>query len=180
MDAECCAYLERVVGVRAIHSDAPDQALAGLEPARAVAMWHVIEHLDRPWPVVAAAAARLEPGGVLAIATPNPQSLQFRLLRGRFAHVDGPRHLFLIPYPVLRARLEELGLEVLEVTTSDPVGIGLNRLGWEYALQRFPARRSATRPVRRLAAIIEGGLAPVERRGLNGTAYTVLARKRDR
>ncbi|MDQ6778254.1 MAG: class I SAM-dependent methyltransferase [Actinomycetota bacterium] len=179
MDAECCAHLERVAGVRAIHSNAPDQALQGLEPARAIAMWHVVEHLERPWPVLTAAAARLEEGGVLAISTPNPQSLQFRLLRGRWAHVDAPRHLFLIRYEGLRVGLEELGLEVLEVTSSDPVGIGLNRLGWEYALQRFPARRSATRPVRRLAAMIEAGLAPLERRGLGGAAYTVLAGKRD-
>lgn len=180
MDAECCSHLERVAGVHAIHSDAPDRALEGLESARAIAMWHVVEHLERPWPVLAAAAARLEPGGVLAIAMPNPESLQFRLLRGRWAHVDAPRHLFLIPYPALRAELVELGLEVLEVTSSDPVGIGLNRLGWEYAWRRFPARRSATRPVRRLAAIIETALAPLERRGLSGTAYTVIAGKRDR
>ncbi|HWF24107.1 MAG TPA: methyltransferase domain-containing protein [Solirubrobacteraceae bacterium] len=180
MDAACCSHLERVVGVRAIHSDSPDQALDGLEPARAIAMWHVVEHLGRPWRVLAAAAKRLEPGGVLAIAMPNPQSLQFRLLRGRWAHVDAPRHLFLFPYPVLRAKLEELGLEVLEVTSSDPVGIGLNRLGWEYAVRRFPARRAATRPLRRLSAILEGGAAPLERRDLSGAAYTLLARNRDR
>ncbi|MDQ6803556.1 MAG: class I SAM-dependent methyltransferase [Actinomycetota bacterium] len=180
MDPACCEYLERVAGVRAVQSEKPDQALADLEPAEAIAMWHVVEHVPQPWQLIDAAASRLARGGVLAIAMPNPQSLQFRLLRGRWAHVDAPRHLFLIPYPVLRARLEELGLEVLQVTSSGPVGIGLNRLGWEYALQRFPARRSASRPVRRLAAIIEGGLAPIERRGLSGAAYSVLARKRDR
>jgi SAM-dependent methyltransferase len=180
MDAACCEYLERVAGVKAIHSDRPDQALAECEPAQAIAMWHVVEHLEHPWPVLAAAAARLAAGGVLAIAVPNPQSLQFRLLRGRWAHVDAPRHLFLIPYASLRARLEDLGLEILEVTSSDPAGRAWNRFGWEYALRRFPARRPATLPIRLSTAILARALAPLERRGLSGATYTVLAVKPER
>jgi 2-polyprenyl-3-methyl-5-hydroxy-6-metoxy-1,4-benzoquinol methylase len=179
MDAQCCARLERD-GVTAIHTEAPEQALAALAPARAIAMWHVVEHLEHPWAVLEAAAARLEPGGVLAVAMPNPQSLQFRLLRGRWAHVDAPRHLFLIPYPALRSRLEELGLEVREVTSSDAVSRALNGMGWEFALRRFPARHPGTRPTRGAAGALTLALAPFERRGLGGAAYTVIAVRPDR
>jgi 2-polyprenyl-3-methyl-5-hydroxy-6-metoxy-1,4-benzoquinol methylase len=175
MDAACCAYLETVAGVRAVHCDEPDRALADLdEPADAIAMWHVVEHVPQPWQLVDAAASCLAPGGVLAIAMPSPQSLQFRLLRGRWAHVDAPRHLFLIPYAALWARARKAGLSAALVTTSDPAGRAWNQFGWEYALRRFPARRAATVSKQRLAALIARGLGPLEHRGLSGATYTAL------
>jgi SAM-dependent methyltransferase len=174
MDPACCEYLERVVGVRAIQSEEPDRALADLAPAEAIAMWHVVEHVPEPWRLVDAAAARLAPGGVLAIAMPNPQSLQFRLLRGRWAHVDAPRHLFLIPYATLRERAHAAGVRAALVTTGDAAGRAWNRFGWEYALRRFPGRRPAKLSDRLLAALIARGLAPIENRGLGGATYTAL------
>jgi 2-polyprenyl-3-methyl-5-hydroxy-6-metoxy-1,4-benzoquinol methylase len=174
MDASCCEYLERVGGVRAIQSAEPEQALARLEPAQAIAMWHVVEHVPQPWLLLDAAARRLAPGGVLAVAMPNPQSLQFRLLRGRWAHVDAPRHLFLIPFAALRARAHAAGLKTALVTTSDQAGRAWNRFGWEYALRRFPARRQGSRRLRLLAALLARGIGPVEHRGLGGATYTAL------
>ena len=76
-------------------------------------MWHVIEHLRRPWEVIERAAANLQDGGVLAIATPNPRALQFKLLRRRWAHLDAPRHLFLIPSRRARASLRRARAESL-------------------------------------------------------------------
>ena len=177
MDARCCEYLERVVGVRAICSSLPEQALTQLEPARAIALWHVLEHLPNPAAVLEAAAARLQPGGVLAIATPNPQSLQFRLLRSRWAHVDAPRHLFLIPYEALATRLGSLGLEPVGVTTADPAGRHWNWFGWEYALRGVPARRRSTLVTHVAARALTVLLAPLERRDLAGTAYTAVFTK---
>jgi 2-polyprenyl-3-methyl-5-hydroxy-6-metoxy-1,4-benzoquinol methylase len=174
MDAACCEYLERVVGVQAIQSDAPDRVLSDLDPANAIAMWHVLEHVPCPCRLVDAAAARLAPGGVLAVATPNPQSLQFRLLRGRWAHVDAPRHLSLIPYAALRARCHDVGLTATWVTTNDPTGRSCNRLGWDYAMRRFPANRHTTMRVRLLRELFVRALGPAEHRGLNGAAYTAL------
>jgi 2-polyprenyl-3-methyl-5-hydroxy-6-metoxy-1,4-benzoquinol methylase len=174
MDAACCEYLERVVGVRAIQSDAPDRVLSDLDPANAIVMWHVLEHVPEPWQLLDAAAGHLAPGGVLAIATPNPQSLQFRLLRGRWAHVDAPRHLFLIPYAALRARCHDAGLTATLATTSDPAGRAWNRFGWEYALRRFPARNHATLRVRLLSEMLEHTLGPAERQGFSGATYTAL------
>jgi len=178
MDDRCCAYLERVVGVRVIRSDAPDEALAQLDAVRAVTLWHVLEHLPRPWDLLAAAADRLEPGGVIVIATPNPDSLQFRLLGARWAHVDAPRHLFLIPLSALTRRAHELGLEVAHVTTGDEAGRHWNQFGWEYALRRCPARRPAAPGTLALSLLITMLFAPIERRGLRGAAYTAVFVKR--
>lgn len=172
MDERCCDYLERVVGVRAIRSSVPQRALPGLEPARAITLWHVLEHLPQPQEVLAAAAERLEPGGALVIATPNPDSLQFRALGARWAHVDAPRHLFLFPLAALCDRARRLGLHLAHVTTSDPAGRAWNRFGWEYALRNCPARRPSNRALWTLSLAIAALLGPVERRGMHGATYT--------
>lgn len=178
MDRRCCAYLESTVGVRAINSAEPETALLEVGETDAVVLWHVLEHLPRPWELLASAAAVLPPGGVLALATPNPEALQFRLLGPGWAHVDAPRHLFLIPFRALAARMRELGFEVAHVTTSDPAGRHWNAFGWEYALRRRPARHRSTLLTRWLSRAFALVMAPLERRGMNGTAYTAVFVKR--
>jgi SAM-dependent methyltransferase len=177
MDQRSVEYLETVVGVQAVASARPEDVLATLPPSRAIVMWHSFEHLPRPWQVLERAAENLEPNGVLVIATPNPQALQFRLLGGRWAHVDSPRHLFLIPAAALASRAAQLGLSRVSITTADPAGRHWNRFGWEYALRRHPASRSSTRATRALSLLITQALRPIETRGLNGTAYTAVFAK---
>jgi SAM-dependent methyltransferase len=174
MDARCCEYLEHVVGVKAICSDTPEELLPRLPASETVVLWHVLEHLPRPWDVLEGIAANLTPGGVLALAVPNPDALQFCLLRGRWAHVDAPRHLFLIPSATLIERAGQLGLRLAHITTSDPAGRLWNRFGWEYALRRFPAVRRSTVITRGLALLGALALSPLETRGLYGTAYTAV------
>lgn len=174
MDARCCEYLESVVGVAAVRSDNPADALANLPPSRVVTLWHVLEHLHDPWQVLAAVAENLELGGAVAIAMPNPRALQFRLLRGYWAHVDAPRHLFLIPAETLTARASALGLRRVLLTTDDPAGRGWNRFGWEYALRWCPARRRPTRAFTGASMLLTMLLRPWEGRSLNGTAYTAV------
>lgn len=174
MDASCCEYIQAVVGARAICSDRPEEALADLPEYDAIAMWHVIEHLDRPWAVLERAARRLAPGGAMIVATPNPEALQFRLLGRYWAHVDAPRHLFLIPPAALAAKASALGLRHMTTTTSDPAGRHWNRFGWEYALRRHPARRPTTMTKRLLSLAMTQALRPLENRGLAGAAYTSL------
>jgi SAM-dependent methyltransferase len=174
MDERVCRHLRETVGVAAVQSARPELVLAELPPSRVVAMWHVIEHVPDPWALLDAAAANLEPGGVLALATPNPDSLQFRLMGGRWAHVDAPRHLFLLPLDAVRARAEAAGLRELEVTTNDPGGRHWNRFGWERGMRRRPAAGPAPRPLAGTALGLTLALRPLEHRRLNGAAYTAL------
>lgn len=177
MDAACCAYLEREVGVRAINTAAPEDVLPTLPPSRAVVMWHVIEHVRDPWRVLRAIADNLAPGGVLALATPNPCSLQARLLGAHWVHLDAPRHLTLIPLDALRDEAAGLGLDLMTATTNDPVGVLLNRLGWERSFLRPPAMRPEPRAAYTIGRICTATLGGLERRGLRGAAYTAVFRK---
>lgn len=174
MDERVCAHLRDTIGIAAVQSARPEEAMGGLPPSRAIAMWHVIEHVPEPWALLDAVAAGLEPGGVLAVATPNPDSLQFRLLGARWAHVDAPRHLFLLPLDALRKRAEAAGLRLVKVTTSDPDGRHWNRFGWECALRRRPAAGPAPRTVSAAALGLTLGMRPVEHSGLRGAAYTAV------
>ena len=177
MDARACRHLRETIGVEAVESDSPATALAELPPSRVIAMWHVLEHLQDPWSCLEAAARNLAPGGVLAIAMPNPAAFQFRLARGRWPHVDAPRHLFLIPAGLLDERARAAGLELVELTARDRGGVYWNRFGWQYLLMR-------PRPSKpRLAFALAFGfgvatvMAPIERTGLRGSTYTAVLRK---
>ena len=174
MDERAAAHLRDGVGVDAVHSDDPVAALARLPPSRAVALWHVIEHLRDPAGVVDAIAANLEPGGVLALATPNPQALQFRLLGARWTHVDAPRHLFLIPLDALTERAAAARLQRVAAFTSDPSGRHWNLFGWEHALRRHPAAGPAPRAVTLAAMGVTLAMRPLEQRALRGAAYTAV------
>jgi 2-polyprenyl-3-methyl-5-hydroxy-6-metoxy-1,4-benzoquinol methylase len=174
MDRRYCESLERVLGIRAIQSDAPEKVLSALPLSRAVVMWHVIEHLPNPWEVLDQCVQNLEPGGVLAISTPNPESLQFRLLGARWMHVDAPRHLQLIPSRTLDDQLRKRGLVRVFTTTSDQVGRALSRMGWGNAVvgRRDPEAISLTRT--RAAIAVTLTLGAFERCGLPGAAYTSI------
>jgi 2-polyprenyl-3-methyl-5-hydroxy-6-metoxy-1,4-benzoquinol methylase len=178
MDKSCCEYIDTVVGARAIQSDRPELALSALGSFHAVAMWQVIEHLPDPWAVFEAAVAHLEPGGAIIVGTPNPDSMQFRLLGRYWAHLDAPRHLFLIPASALQSKATELGLRHVMTTTSDPAGRHWNRFGWEYALRRHPARNPSTSLTRALSLLLTTAVRPFETRGLAGATYTSVFLKR--
>ena len=173
MDRRCCEYLEHGLGVHAICSDQPVARLRELPPARAISLWHVLEHLRDPAEMLAAAAERLQPGGVLALGVPNPHSLQFRLLRTRWAHLDAPRHLCLMPEQALLGRLRSLGMRLLESSTGDPFGRVCSLHGWAWALRRRPASGDPAPSVMRAAQLLTTALAPLECRGY-GAALTML------
>jgi SAM-dependent methyltransferase len=172
MDHRACEHLRSVVGVEAIGSAEPELELPRLPPSCAVVMWQVIEHLRDPWAVIEQVAANLREGGVLALSTPNPGALQFKLMGSRWAHLDAPRHLYLIPPETLARRCAELGLRLVHTTTADPAGRHWNRFGWEYALRRSPRSHPGGRPAAAAARTIARVLAPVETRGSGGCSYT--------
>jgi 2-polyprenyl-3-methyl-5-hydroxy-6-metoxy-1,4-benzoquinol methylase len=66
-------------GVEFRVADAAELAAAEPESFDLVTLWDVIEHVKRPHALVAACAALLRPGGLLALGTPNGDSLYDRV-----------------------------------------------------------------------------------------------------
>jgi 2-polyprenyl-3-methyl-5-hydroxy-6-metoxy-1,4-benzoquinol methylase len=130
MDAECCRYLTEVVGVTAINTGRASQALEDRKPYQVAALWHVIEHLADPWETLEAVSKKLQPGGFLVIAAPNPASLQFRIFGPYWIHVDAPRHLQLIPAELIARHMESFGMKTVLTTTKDRAGTQFHSFGW--------------------------------------------------
>jgi 2-polyprenyl-3-methyl-5-hydroxy-6-metoxy-1,4-benzoquinol methylase len=180
MDAAACRYLSEVVGIRAVHADATSCAFSALDPFDVITAWHVIEHVPEPWAMLASAADRLANGGVLIVAAPNPDALQFSVFGRYWTHVDAPRHLCLLPAATLERRATSLGLSTVLKTTSDPGGIGWNAFGWRYSLRNALRGKLPDRIVRSIARVLGAVLGPVERGGLRGSTYTMVFERRSR
>jgi 2-polyprenyl-3-methyl-5-hydroxy-6-metoxy-1,4-benzoquinol methylase len=59
-----------------------------------VTLWHVLEHLPDVHAMLAKTCSLLTHSGIVVVAVPNFGSVQARLFRGRWYHLDVPRHLF--------------------------------------------------------------------------------------
>jgi 2-polyprenyl-3-methyl-5-hydroxy-6-metoxy-1,4-benzoquinol methylase len=177
MDRDCCSFIEQQLGVRVTHSADPAVALEGSGPFQAIMMWHVIEHLRDPAAVLVASAGALAPGGVLVIATPNPEALELRTLRHRWFHLDAPRHVFLLPSRTVAQLGAEHGLETVLLTTNGPAAADYVRGGWCESLAASVSGEIPKRAMLVLGAALVRLLSPIERRGLRGATYTIVLRK---
>jgi 2-polyprenyl-3-methyl-5-hydroxy-6-metoxy-1,4-benzoquinol methylase len=177
MDERAAEHVRTVAGVDVVRSDVPHTALDSLPPSRAIVLWHVMEHLPDPWACLEAAGRNLEPGGTLVIAMPNPDSFQLRVLGSRWAHIDAPRHLFLIPASTLVERASSLGLTCAKLTTRDRGGLNWNRFGWQYALMRPDGSKARTNLARAFGLAGFFAMSPIELTGLRGATYTAVFRK---
>jgi SAM-dependent methyltransferase len=79
----------------------------------AVTMWDVIEHVPSPRATLAAAAAVVRPGGMLALSTINASSFNARLFGGKWVFWNRPgrvpEHLQAFTPVTLRKALNEAG-----------------------------------------------------------------------
>jgi len=86
----------------------------------AVVIWHVLEHLDQPFEILDAVSRITCEGGIAAIAVPNFSSLQSRLFKANWFHLDLPRHLHHFSVNNLSRALLERGYVIHSVSTCSP------------------------------------------------------------
>ncbi len=176
MDRRCCAFINNQLGISAVSSEDPAALLETRAAYDVIALWHVAEHLPDPWPLLDAAAANLAPGGILAVATPNPDSLQFHLLGAAWPHVDAPRHTCLIPAAALAARMRACGLTLIDTVTDDRSARSASRFGWGAWLSRPFKNPLAKRLAYLTGCVLSLFSLPFES-GRRAGAYTVVFRK---
>ena len=179
MNSRCCEFLDNVVGVHAINSDDPVQALRQAGPYDIIALWHVIEHLPNAWATLEAICARVNLGGYVILAAPNPDALQFRVMGRYWPHVDAPRHVMLIPMELLADKMKRLGMKAELITTRDEGSLGWNTFGWEFFFGNLSSHRHIKRVLHHVGRLIARLLAPIERREGRGSAYTMVFKKVD-
>ena len=177
MDARCSDFLNEVAGIPTVNSSDTCGALKTLRPFDVIAMWHVIEHLPNPWETLEAISERINAGGILVLAAPNPDAFQFHILGHYWPHVDAPRHLMLIPARLLVEKMATMGMTVELITTNDKGGIGWNVFGWEYFFSNICRYPRINRVLRMLGRAVAKMVASAEKREGKGSAYTMVFRK---
>lgn len=177
MDARCCHYLRTELQIQAKQADAPERAIAECEPQDVIALWHVIEHLPDPWELLRSAAAKLRSGGIIVIATPNPDAWQFKVMGASWPHIDAPRHLYLLPRRTIAEFAGQFGLSLVHASTDDEDARSWNRFGWQRLLMNVCPERWTERAAFVLGRALSAAMSPLDRRPEAGSAYTLVLRK---
>ncbi len=177
MDGQCCDFLNNIANIPTAHSADPERAMRNMPLQNGIALWHVIEHLPNPWALIDIAATKLDPGGYLFIATPNPESFQHELMGKNWPHIDAPRHLYLISSRSIIQHAQTCGLELVHLSTRDSYTKQMNRFGW----QRMLMNLVPTFPLKAVMYVIGYGIAflmsPWDNKEGRGSAYTMVLRK---
>jgi SAM-dependent methyltransferase len=80
-----------------------------------ITFWHVLEHMDDPRAALNHARRLIRPDGTVIIAVPNIQSLQARVFRQDWLHLDVPRHRWHFDPRTLTQLARRCGFEVEHV-----------------------------------------------------------------
>lgn len=76
---------------------------------------HVLEHVAHPNEELKEIGRILKDDGVLLLSVPNIDSFQFKICRGRWVHLDVPRHLFHYSPATIRYMLQKNNFKVIYV-----------------------------------------------------------------
>jgi SAM-dependent methyltransferase len=87
-----------------------ESAAATLGRFEVITLWHVLEHLRDPVPVLQTLKGLLAPGGALVVSVPNFDSWQRKVFGGGWFHLDPPRHLLHFEPGTLEDCLARAGL----------------------------------------------------------------------
>lgn len=78
-------------------------------------MWHVLEHIEKPWELMSEVHRLLSPNGILVFQTPNTNSLGFKLGKADWFHLDSPRHLVLYNKKSAEVLCQQTGFEIIKI-----------------------------------------------------------------
>lgn len=96
----------------------------------AITLWDVIEHLPNPQKVIKIIHKALKRDGVVALGTPNIESLLSKILKDHYPYLIR-MHIILYSPQTLRKLLEENGFKVLHISTYGrlyPLGYVVDRI----------------------------------------------------
>lgn len=96
-----------------------------------ITLWHVYEHLPNPRQIAEIFSHVIKPGGYLVMSLPNIESWQATWFKGRWFHLDPPRHLFFQSGEVIANHLRQFGFELEAKTT---LSLEQNVFGFQQSL----------------------------------------------
>jgi len=146
-------------------------------PFDAIVAWHVIEHVTDPRKFLEEIAGLVRPGGIVALRTPNIDSVVAKLAGRAWEWLSPPDHICLFSAQTLSCLLRACGFEILHLETkrgnassiwfetlrSRCVLTMLAKPSREGAVTGTRTRRFANRPWYRAARwLVEAGSEPLD------------------
>lgn len=177
IDSTCCQLLRNGICRKVINSGDPENQLHQLGNYDVITLWHVFEHINSPFDLLEKLVNKLKPGGIILIATPNPNSIQLRFMKSYWPHLDAPRHLLLVPIKTLQKKLKMLNTELIKATYRGKDGFRWNIFSW----QRLFINSVANKYLKIIAYVL--GLffgflvSPIELFKNNSATYIAIFRK---
>lgn len=143
-----------------------------------ITAWSCLEHVGNPSQVLLKISKILKNDGLCVISTPNFDSLNARLFKDKWYHLDCPRHLYLYTPKTIVNLLEKTGFVVTEMAYEKSSKGLLGSLQYYFYGDNFSPKHSDK--IRR-SSLIKALISPLTRiTYLIRKSYTmiVLARKR--
>jgi 2-polyprenyl-3-methyl-5-hydroxy-6-metoxy-1,4-benzoquinol methylase len=113
----------------------------GEETLDLVTLWHVVEHLRDPAGDMRRISPMIGKKGLVALSTPNVESVQARVFRERWFHLDAPRHLYLFSPETLNRLMAQAGFRMVYL---NHFPLEQNLYGWvQSALNRMTSPEGA-------------------------------------
>lgn len=102
-----------------------------LDTFDAVTLWHVLEHVEDPVDTLRNAYNMLKPGGILVLSIPNFESAQASVCRGRWFHLDVPRHRWHFEWGTIIYAMRKSGFRPIRLSS---FSLEYNPFGWWQSL----------------------------------------------
>lgn len=80
----------------------------------AITLFHVFEHLEKPARLINIINNLLKPNGILIISFPNINSIQAKIFKGHWFHLDQPRHLFFPDIVYFKTYMSNSGFKLIK------------------------------------------------------------------
>lgn len=102
---------------------------------RSVVFWESLEHIQSPVKYIKHAKTLVEEGGIICVEYPRFDSLESKIFRGRWYHLDLPRHRTHFTEIGMRFLFESNGFDVIKSESVNApeyavVGLTASILGW--------------------------------------------------
>ena len=84
-----------------------------------ITLWHVFEHISDPNDFLAQISRIFPATTKIIIEVPNAQSWMFKIMRGRWPHLDAPRHVFLPSKKGIECVAQRNGMRISRIRNRD-------------------------------------------------------------
>lgn len=139
----------------------------------AVTLFHVLEHVAKPLPILGAIRKVLKPGGVFLLRVPNIASFEARLAGRKWFHFDYPYHVLHYSPKALTRALERAGFSSIAIRHNP----GEYKQSLLYAVFAFLGMKRIPVPLRVASLPLQLFFAPLSwLLGFFGSGATIEAR----